>query len=83
MRKPVRSRGYGALLNVLIEVRHEAGFTQRQLAERLKVPRSVVSKVESGERRIDPMECAEWAVACGAKPQAFFTRFTRTLERRP
>lgn len=83
MRKPVRSRGYGALLALLADVRHEAGLTQRQLAERLKVPRSVVSKSETGERRIDPMECAEWAWACEAEPQAFFTRFARTLKRRP
>jgi transcriptional regulator with XRE-family HTH domain len=83
LRKPTRSRGYGLLLALLADVRHEAGFTQRELAERLKTPRSMVSKVETGERRIDPMECAEWAQACGVKPQLFFTRFARALERRP
>lgn len=82
MRKPLRSRGYGLLLGLLADVRHEAGLTQRQLAAALKVPRSVVSKVETGERRIDPMECAEWALACGLKPQLFFARFTLALERR-
>jgi transcriptional regulator with XRE-family HTH domain len=82
LRKPVRSRGYGLLMSLLSEVRQEAGLNQRQLAELLKVPRSVVSKVETGERRIDPMECAEWAQACGLKPQLFFARFARALERR-
>ena len=83
MRKPVRSRGYGALLAVLVETRREAGITQRQLAERLKVPRSVVSKTETGERRIDPMEAYEWAKACGADAMEFFIRFVRAVERRP
>lgn len=83
MRKPVRSHGYSALLTVLIEARHEADLTQRQLAERLGVPRSVVSKSETGERRIDPLEVYEWAKACGADPKAFFIRFVRAVERKP
>lgn len=82
MRKTLRSRGHGLLLGLLVDVRAEAGLNQRQLAERLKLPRSYVSKVESGERRIDPIECADWAIACGIKPQMFFIRFARALERK-
>jgi transcriptional regulator with XRE-family HTH domain len=66
----------------LVDVRAEAGLNQRQLAEALKAPRSYVSKVEGGERRIDPIECAEWARACGIKPQMFFIRLARALERK-
>lgn len=83
MRKTLRSRGHGLLLGLLRDVRAEAELTQRQLAERIKQPRSYVSKVESGERRIDPIECAEWAVGCGLTPQMFFIRFARALERQP
>lgn len=67
---------------VLVEVRHTAGLTQRQLAERLELPRSHVSKIESGERRIDPVECADWARACGMTPREFFSRFAKALDRR-
>lgn len=81
MRKPVRSHGYSALLTLLIEVRHEADLTQRELAERLGVPRSVVSKSETGERRMDPLEAYDWAKACNGDAKAFFIRFVRAVER--
>jgi transcriptional regulator with XRE-family HTH domain len=79
MPKMLRSRGQRALVEVLIEVREKAGLTQRALAARLKRPRSYVSKIEGGERRIDPVECVEWAKSCDTTPQAFFGRFTRRL----
>jgi transcriptional regulator with XRE-family HTH domain len=37
-------------------LRREAGLTQVQVAERLDVPQSFVSKYESGERRLDAIE---------------------------
>lgn len=77
MAKTLWSRRYGALLNVLIAVRHEAGLTQRELAERLGRPRSYVSKIETAERRVDPVECEEWAKACGKNPLELFARFLR------
>jgi transcriptional regulator with XRE-family HTH domain len=80
--KTLRSRGYGILLAVLVDARHKAGLTQRQLAARLKRPQSYVGKIEKGERRIDPVECAEWARGCGMTPRTLFQRFTKALERR-
>ena len=82
MRKTLWSRGYGLLVELLADVREEQGLNQRQLAELLKKPRSYVSKVERGERKVDPMECAEWARACGLTPKMFFVRFARAIERR-
>jgi transcriptional regulator with XRE-family HTH domain len=70
------------LLAVLVEARQEAGLTQRALAERLKLPRSYVSKVETGERGIDPVECVAWAKACRIDPVGLFTEFVRALQRR-
>jgi len=35
------------------EIRHERGITQVELAARLGVPQSFVSKVETGERQLE------------------------------
>ena len=74
-----RTRAHRALLETLIEVRVGAGLSQRDLAERLELPRSYVSKIETGERRVDPVECVAWAEACGAKPLGFFRRLLQAL----
>jgi transcriptional regulator with XRE-family HTH domain len=44
---------------VLKKAREAAGLTQAQVAERLQLYASFVSKVESGERRLDVVELAE------------------------
>lgn len=80
--KTLRSRGHRVLLAVLVEVRRKAGLTQTELARRLKVPQSRVAKIEVGERRIDPVECAAWAKGCGMTPKAFFLLFSRALDRK-
>jgi transcriptional regulator with XRE-family HTH domain len=49
------------MLARLREARETAGLRQIQVAERLAKPQSYVSKVESGERRIDPVELADFA----------------------
>ncbi len=38
---------------LLREIRHERGITQVELAARLGVPQSYVSKVETGERQLE------------------------------
>lgn len=50
-------------------MRRQAGLTQRQLAERLKVPRSFVSRIEQGERRVDVVEFFWICRACGVSPE--------------
>ena len=46
-------------------LRRDAGLTQVQVAERLEMPQSFVSKYESGERRLDVVELRHVAVAIG------------------
>ena len=48
--------------------REKAGLTQRALAAKLGRVHSYVFKVEAGERRIDPLEFAEWCIACNVDP---------------
>jgi len=49
------------MLERLREARLAAELTQEDVAERLGVPQNFVSKLERGERRIDPIELAELA----------------------
>lgn len=45
-----------ALSNRLKEAREYAGFSQEEVAKYLKVPRSAISLMESGSRKIDTFE---------------------------
>lgn len=53
---------------MLRQMRTDAGLTQRDLAERLKMHNTMVHRSEIGDRRIDPVEFADWCRACGADP---------------
>lgn len=46
------------MLNVLRQAREKAGLKQGEVAEQLGAYASFISKVESGERRIDVVELA-------------------------
>jgi len=47
---------YRRFLKRLKAARLEAGLTQVDVAKHLKKPQSFVSKLETGERRVDPVE---------------------------
>ena len=63
--RPLHSPAYRALCRLLRRWRNDAGLTQRELADRLRRPPSIVHKCEAAERRIDPLEFIEWVGACG------------------
>lgn len=56
MEKTINSAEYGRFLNLLRQLRKQAGLTQEELARRLSSTQSFISKCESGERRIDIVE---------------------------
>lgn len=56
----------------LVSKRKAAKLTQRQLADRLEVVRSLVGKVETGERRLDVIEFHVYCKAMEADPAEFF-----------
>jgi len=60
-----------AFLQLLKALRLEKNFTQKQLADRLGVPQSYVSKYETGERRLDFVETAYVCEALGITIQQF------------
>jgi len=72
---------YIAVVEVLLAARQEAGVTQAQLATRMSRPQSFVSKVERRERRVDPVEFHDWAIALALDPVQLFQRLAGRLER--
>lgn len=78
-RRWVTSPAYERAVAVLIQARANAGLTQRQLADRLQVPRSYVSKVETRERRIDFVEFVAWAQHVGADPATLIGEVARAV----
>ena len=65
------STAYRYLLDRLRTARMEAGLTQVQVASALERPQSFMSKLESGERRLDPIELNELAAIYGKEVEYF------------
>jgi transcriptional regulator with XRE-family HTH domain len=61
MSKNNYSKEYQHLLEQLKKAREDSGLTQKEVSEKLKKPQSYISKCESGERRIDPIELKMFA----------------------
>ena len=68
----LHSDAYKRFLKALVAFRVDRSVSQAELARRLDRPPSWVAKNELGERRIDPIELAEIAVALGESPRAIF-----------
>ncbi len=68
------------LRRLLRTIRRERGITQVQLAERLDVPQSVISKYETGERQLGFVEVLDVVQAVGMRPGTFFRRWLSPLE---
>lgn len=64
------------LLEILKQSRIDAGLRQVDLADRLGVPQSMVSKYEVGERRLDVLELRDICEALGL----CLTDFVKNLE---
>lgn len=62
---------YQVMVERLRQAREKAGMTQDEVAGELGKPQSFVSKVENGERRIDPVELCYFAALYG-KPIGWF-----------
>jgi len=58
-------RAYQAFLKRLIKARHDAGYLQEEVSNRLGKPHSFISKCELGERRLDIIELQQIAQIYG------------------
>lgn len=70
----LRTRRHRSLVSVLIELRKAKGLTQRELATRLRTAQNYVAQIESGARRVDTTEFAEYVTALGEDPVAMYRR---------
>ncbi|MBI5733449.1 MAG: helix-turn-helix transcriptional regulator [Candidatus Kerfeldbacteria bacterium] len=62
MSKSVYTKEYKEITNRLRQARVDAGLSQRVVADKLNKPQSYVSKIESGERRLDVVEVKKFAI---------------------
>ena len=74
--KPIHSKDHQKLCGLIRRLREEKKITQTALADQLGVPQSFVSKVETGERRLDVLELR--AVCAGL--QISLKKFVQILE---
>lgn len=72
---------HAAFLEELVRLRTQAGLTPLQLAQRLDVQESDVTRGEAGTRNVDVVELQRWTVACGSTLEEFGRRLqARTLQ---
>ena len=81
MEKSTHSPHYEALKKRLVDLRKSFGLSQRALAERLDVPRSFVSRIELGERRIDLVELYWICQALGVDPLDISMQLVKTFRK--
>ena len=62
MNKSVYTKDYKEIIERLKTARVDAGLAQQEVADKLGKPQSYISKIESGERRLDVAEIKKFAV---------------------
>jgi transcriptional regulator with XRE-family HTH domain len=77
--KTLHSDEHDRFCDLLRKARMEAGLTQLELASRLGIPQSFVSKYESGERRLDVLELRLVCQAVGVSLREFVRRLEKGL----
>ncbi len=73
MSKSVYTKDYKDIIERLKTARIEAGLAQQEVADKLDKPQSYISKIESGERRLDVAEMKKFA-AIYNKPANYFIK---------
>ncbi len=61
MNKTITTKEYARFIDKLRKARHEAGLLQIEVAKKMKRPQSYISRVESGEYRLDILEVKRFA----------------------
>lgn len=63
----------------LSQIRREQNLTQVELAQRLEVPQSFISKIETGERSLKAYELFSYAKALGITAESIVQRLHNCL----
>jgi len=61
MGKTIRTKEYAIFIEKMKKARLDAGLRQIDVAKKLKRPQSYISRVESGEYRLDILEVKKFA----------------------
>lgn len=77
MQKSLHSSQYAVFLEQLRHARLQAGVSQAELATRLRVEQSLISKCERGIRRLDVVELQLWVQALGLDLSSFVAELER------
>ena len=67
--------------NVLVRARERAGLKQSEVAARLALPASYLSKVENGTRRLDVIEFIRIAQAMDSDPAEIIRELRKELRK--
>lgn len=78
MKKSIYGKRQALLTKRLIELRHKANLTQRELAKRLLVWPATIAQVEKGQRRMDLPELCDYIKACNASPEKVLVAIVRS-----
>ena len=78
LRESLDSKNYSNLRNKLISIRKANHLTQRGLAKKLSITQSYVSKVESGQRRLDILELQKYLDALNYSTHQFLSEIDFT-----
>jgi transcriptional regulator with XRE-family HTH domain len=81
--KSQHTRTYLRLIQTLRQAREQAGLKQEEVAEHFGTYPSFVSKIESGERRIDVVELAEFCKLYGVNLADFLRSVGLTVSPPP
>ena len=79
MKKTNRDSERKKLLELLKRIRQDKGIRQVELAEKLGVPQSFISKYESGDRRLDILELRQVCKAVGITLQELIRKLEESL----
>lgn len=79
MDKSIHTAEYTVIVALLKEAREAAGLSQVELAGKLKQSQSFVSKMETGDRRLDMVQLRTVCVALGTTLTEFVARFEERI----
>ena len=77
--KSLSKKDYNILLELLYQLRISSGLRQADIADKLKVPQSFISKLESGERRLGVLEFVIYCKCLNANPADIFSQLVNRI----